>query len=160
MRKIYQGAVGGLLTLVAITGCDTKTDTAKAYTEDPRLAEVTPQNSPLDRLPKDYLTIEGRIVNVQPSQLSYRRFEDSDPLIHEFIYVLFEDGNGKKQVLVYPYSRAIFKDNATIRYAPLQEGRIDNEVFVKSFLSKGSSSFSSFPIVAEGVIAPDGIEYK
>lgn len=109
--------------------------------------------------------LEGRIVKVQPSQISfigewYGANGGRTAAGHEFEYVLVEDANKKLHTLIYPYSKAIIEREATLKFRSLPSGTIDTETFIDHFLKQEYFTDDNFVIEAEGTIVKDGITYR
>lgn len=161
MNKI-RNTLGAILTAVSMAGCEPdQTETAKSYSKEPQAVEFMPEIS-LDKLPERTLELEGRIIKVQPSSLSYTygTREASRSANHEFIYVVLESQDKNLHTLIYPYSKAILEKNANIKYVPFALESITTEKFIKNFISKDYHSEDKFNIEAEGFITPGGITYK
>jgi hypothetical protein len=110
--------------------------------------------------------LEGRIVKVQPSSISYsgawdgRIYGSNISANHEFEYVMVEGKDGKVHTFIYPYSKAILERNATVRFKSLEGGAIDSETFIDRFLKKEYFTDDNVLLEAEGVIIPGGINYN
>lgn len=110
--------------------------------------------------------LEGKIVKVQPSIISYRG--GSDGMIygsrisanHEFEYVVVETTDKKLHTLIYPYSKAIVERYAKITYRPLPSKTIDSETFIANLINPKYATDDNIIIETEGFIAKDGIVYK
>ena len=161
MRKLRNLGLAGLVAL-GLTGCEDPTETQIAYTTPPQPIEVM-QEGRIDKLPKSekLSKLEGKIIKVQPSSVSYQRGMNEDTSSnHEFIYVVLEEQNKKTHTLIFPYSRAILERDATLSYVPLPLNYIDSDKFVGNFLGKRYSTNDRFVIHTEGFITPEGIKYK
>ncbi|MGV8086284.1 MAG: hypothetical protein ACP5N1_01510, partial [Candidatus Woesearchaeota archaeon] len=66
-------------------------------------------------------------------------------------YIYLTDSSGSIHKLLYPYSLGSREGYAKINYRPLKYGKIDSELFVKTFLHPDGGS-NHVPLIAEGII--------
>jgi hypothetical protein len=109
--------------------------------------------------------LEGRIVKVQPGEISfigykYDLYGGRTAAGHEFEYVMVETQDGKLHTLIYPYTMAIIEKNAVINFNPISGGVIDTKTFIDNFINDDFITDDNVSINAEGIIAPNGITYK
>jgi len=109
------------------------------------------------------LALEGRIIDVQPSEVSYcGLFEGGQgsryTSNHEFIYVAIEDLQGKIHTMVYPSSKAFLERDASVAYKVISGGSIDARTFIHNYVDPNYFTDDNIRIEAEGII--QGITYK
>ncbi|MBM3200577.1 hypothetical protein FJZ53_06580 [Candidatus Woesearchaeota archaeon] len=153
--KIAAGLTALMLGAGTLTGCFPSTPGKHSgeYNSKPEITQSVEQISEL----------EGKIIKVQPSNLTYVRWRGSNTSTasnHEFEYVIVQDKNGTKHTLIYPYSKAILETEATLKYRSLNSGGIDVETFIDNFIVQEYDTDDNFVIEAEGIITKDGIKYK
>ena len=144
-------AAAGLAALVlgmgALAGCDNKP--AAGSSNQAAVQERT-------------LELEGRIVKVQPSAVTYigENTFAGRASNHEFEYVMVKGKGNDVHTLIYPHSKAILEADASITYKPIEQGRIEAKDFVTGFVTSCYGTDDNFTIEAEGIITRDGIRYK
>lgn len=155
-----QNLLGTSAFILSLAGCEEpqplKPNLAEEYNSEP--AAFTEKVEAVSQL-------EGRIVKVQPSQISYvgawqginGGYVSAN---HEFEYVLVEDANKKLHTLIYPYSKAIIEREAILKFRLLPSGTIDTEKFIDNFLKQEYFTDDIFDIEAEGIIIKEGIKYR
>lgn len=157
---IKAGLVGIVLAGLVATGGCSKSDQTNNLAGEYAMGSAVNQNT------ETFSRLEGKILKVQPSQLSYvggddnRIYGSNISANHEFEYVAVKGLDGKMHTLIYPYSKSILEGNAVIKYRPLNSGRIDAETFIDTFLNKGYFTDDNFTIEAEGIITAGGIQYN
>ncbi len=157
LQKIL-GIGTSVLTLAAFSGCTgNESQPSNATSENISRPDVA-QSDTLSQL-------EGLIIKVQPSQISYvgemrNLGYDNVTANHEFEYVMLQDVEGMVHLLIYPYSKAILERNAIIKFKPLPFKKITANEFIDRFLDPTYSTDDDIAIEAEGIINKyDGIVY-
>ena len=165
IKKSVVLASVGIASLVGLTrcgddcGCGPKKDVKKSYAKEYGYLnryDKNPKFSTSDTinavLPDTIISLEGRIVEVQPSSVSYS-VPDRSPS-HSFEYVFVNDTSGNTHLFIYPYSKGIKDGQAKINYRPLTYGKIDSKLFIKAFAAEEVNDYyvNSIQLEAEGVI--------
>ena len=154
------GLLGGLA--LAVAGCEHQAVPSNNLPNMTQEYNPAPQSQPAEE-PVAMETFRGKIVKVQPSQLSFIRESGANSIggTHEFIYLIAEGEDRTPHVFVYPSSRAILERNALLTYRPLRLGAIDSEEFIDAFVEREYrlETMDDITIRAEGIITPDGICY-
>ncbi len=154
MKKMLGiGAMG-----LALVGCEPpkeKVNLADSY--KPKIVQQ------VERTEQATSQLEGKIVKVQPSSLSFKvGFLDTSSRIgnHEFEYVIMKDNNGRTHTLIYPYSKAILDGEAVVQYRELPLGVISTRDFVHIYIDENYGVDDNFFLEAGGFIVKDGIKYQ
>lgn len=163
IQKTIGKTIGIGALALALAGCGKKADKApntlnlsEEYTSRPAARQNV----------ETFSQLEGKILKVQPSQISYvgdwdkHHYGSNTSANHEFEYVMVEGKDGKLHAFIYPFSKAILEKEATIKYRPLSSGSIDSETFIDTFLKEEYFTDDNILIEAEGIITRDGIAYK
>ena len=129
MKKILE--IGTLA--MALTGCGP----SKGKFSDSYQPKIIQQVERIERTEQATSQLEGKIMKVQSSSLSFRVGSSlSETTLsgnHEFEYVIVKDKEGKTRTLIYPYSKAILEGDVNIQYRELPLGVISTEDFVKYY---------------------------
>lgn len=153
LRCLAALVAGAALTI----GCGEDGKYSVEYTKKPQLVE---EQKKFAEVSDSFQTIEGKILKVQPSQISFKsKYSENTNGSHEFIYLILEDNDGKMHTLVYPFSHAFLEQRAKLRYRPVPNGELSADDFLRLFIKDDYYSYISFPIKTEGIVAKDGVEY-
>jgi hypothetical protein len=102
--------------------------------------------------------MSGRILEVQPSSVSFGRGHGSAN--HPFSYLIVKGKDGAEKILIYPYSKAIPTGrDVTFNYRFVSPG-VSSGTFVKSFVDPYSVASEDFFIEADGIIIKGGIVFE
>ncbi len=149
-----------LVGILALSGCEiNSTPPYFAFVfnpkPQPKVVEVGANNEVIEQL-------EGVIVKVQPSILSFSYMNANINAVHEFEYVFVEERNGKLYTLIYPHSKGILEGEATIHYTKLDNRKISaKELIVNSTKLNKELVYAddSFSIEADGIILEGKLKY-
>lgn len=112
-----------------------------------------------------FTQLEGKIVGVQPSQISfignwYGGHGAYATGGHELVYVTLQTDDGKLHTLFYPYSKAVLEKDATVKFRPIPSGMMTAGTFIDTFMDPEYFTDDNIVIEAEGAITKNGISYK
>lgn len=152
MKKLF-----GIGTLVlSLPGCEPPKEKVNfADTYKPKIVQQ------VERAEQTTSQLEGKIVKVQPSSLSYRVPSSLSYRVgnHEFEYVIMKDEEGRTRTLIYPYSKAILEGDAIIQYRELPLRVISTRDFVHAYINERYNPDNDFFLETDGFIVKDGIKY-
>ncbi|MBI4440577.1 hypothetical protein HY639_00265 [Candidatus Woesearchaeota archaeon] len=148
----------GIATLaLTLHGCASEQPRNETFSEYNQTVKASP-------LPEGRVTLVGKIVKVQIGSIPVGA--GNWGVNHEFEYVMMQDSEGKMHTLLYPYTKAIVEQEATVTYQPLHGG-ISSVDFIQQFAPPGYDygdrhyhSIGNVMLEADGIIAKNGITYK
>jgi len=124
--------------------------------------EQTARTARADFFSKPISTMKGKIIKVQPSQISFCKFHGGAMIssVHEIEYVFVKTPDGWIGTFIYPCSKAIPDGEAEIHYREIDEIRIYSKKFISIFLGPEFFTEDNIPLYVVGIIDDLGIFYK
>jgi hypothetical protein len=171
MNRITKGLVG-LALLVTVAGCSYKQGSqAKEYNNIEVNNDITASKDKKESLDKvigsitttntvQILDVRDKNLFCHPCDPDTGKCDGDVGIIHDYEIIAIQQPDGEK-VLIYPYTKFIFKRTAKISYKTLPTGRITSEQFCKLYIANELfAGPDNYEIEADGIITKDGIQYS